>query len=294
MEKAKLPDLLVAVVLIVVAACAPASAISKDRPAVAEPSPAPSLGADQEPVEIAEGEYSISKEYGGVGPMDAEIFNFREHWLLSRTAGDNYEIEGSRTFESPQDCQQEIAFLLRLSPELRPMEAEEYTSLLWLRHSGPLTCNFLPGALRCATKGDDPNQHSYITLPMDKPYAFSWPLSAFSLAALTRQIGRHDGKEMEVELVDIEQPSNDVPVMPMITSGTLRFIGEEKVVAAGRTWEADEFELQAFMSPLPGKSLLWVSKGGLLLALEAERNSSPQWKLKLTQFKEKMALPLFR
>ncbi len=49
-----------------------------------------------------------------------------------------------------------------------------------------------------------------------------------------------------------------------------------QVVAAGKSWLADKFELQAGMPVVPRKSLLWISAGGLLLKVEAQREVGPQ------------------
>ena len=51
--------------------------------------------------EIAEGEYTISTEYGGVGPIETEIFNFRETWQMWRSAEDHHEIRGHTSLRVP-------------------------------------------------------------------------------------------------------------------------------------------------------------------------------------------------
>jgi hypothetical protein len=252
-----------------------------------------SIRAETEPVEIAEGEYSIFKDYGGVGPVDAEIYNFHENWSISRTEDGNYEVEGTRSFESPKDFPKEITFVIRLSPQLQLIEAREYTSLIWVPRSAPVTCVFFPRQLECSANGKDPRENPDLSLFLDNPYAFSWPLSAFSLATLTLQSDHHPGRSMDVQFVDIEQCSNDVPLMPVTTNGKLRFIGPDKVVVAGKTWDADKFELQTFISPLPRKSVLWVSKGGLLLELEAKPEIGPKGRLELTRFEQESPLSVF-
>lgn len=249
--------------------------------------------AETGPVKIAEGAYAIFKAYDGIGPVDAEIFNFHEDWSLSRTADGNYRIEGLRNFESPKDYPLEVRFFLRLSPKLQLIEAQEDTSLVWIPRSAPLTCVFLPKQLQCSTNGKDPRRNPELSLSMDNPYAFSWPLSPFSLAALTRQSDHDPGRSLDLQFVDIEQPSHNLPVMPITTNGTLRLIGQEKILAAGKSWNADKFELQVFMSPLPRKSVLWVSKGGLLLVLAAEREIGPKGRLELTRFEQESPSSIF-
>ena len=240
-----------------------------------------------ERVEIAKGEYTLDREYGGIGPIEAEISSFRETWTLWQIAGGQYEVEGMRIFDSPKDYQRQIRFWLRLSPEHQLLEAKEFTSLMWIPRSSPLVCGFEPRAMRCSTHGKDLSDKPDMSLAMDKPYAFSWPLSAFSLAALTRRVDRRPGHTTEVQLVNVRQPSAKLPLMPMITSGKLRFLGPERVVLGGKSWQADKFELVAHMSPLPRKSLLWISADGLLLAIEAQREIGPKGRLELTRFENR-------
>lgn len=79
--------------------------------------------------------------------------------------------------------------------------------------------------------------------------------------------------------------------MPIITSGKLRFRGQEPIAVAGKSWQADKFELEAHLSPLPRKPLLWVSADGLLLAIEAERESGPKGRLELTRLETRADSP---
>lgn len=279
--------------VILLAICLEGQTNSTNTPKFSKISNLPPVQADAEPIEIAEGEYAIFNEYGGVGPVDAEIYNFHEDWSLSSTPDGKYEVEGTREFESPKDFPTEIHFLVRLSHQLQLTEAREDTSLIWVLRSAPLTCVFRPQQLLCAASGHDPEKNADVSLALDKPYAFSWPLSAFSLAALTSRLDRHPGRSIEVQFVDIEQPSSELPIMPIITNGTLRFIGQENIFAAARNWEADKFELQAFMSPLPRKSLLWISKGGLLLVLEDERANGAKGRLELIRFEQESPSSIF-
>jgi hypothetical protein len=62
------------------------------------------LAQAQEPgrIKIAEGEYRVAVEGDlGIGPIDTEIFHFRESWTLWRTTAGEYVLEGERMFESP-------------------------------------------------------------------------------------------------------------------------------------------------------------------------------------------------
>jgi len=126
---------------------------------------------------------------------------------------------------------------------------------------------------------------------MDKPYALSWPLSAFSIAALRRQIDRRIDRTTEIQLVEIEQPDPVRPVTAMITSGKIRCLRTESVAIAGKAWIADKFQLDAFMSSLPRKSLLCISEDGILLKLEAQSATGYKERLELTRFDSRSALP---
>jgi len=248
----------------------------------------------REEVELAEGEYTIYKNYGGIGPIESEIFNFHETWTLSRNSTGDYEVEGLRSFECPKDFPREVRFWLHLSPKLQLVEAKEYTPLSWIRSSGPLACTFSPRSVRCSANGKDPANMPDLSVAVDKPYAFSWPLSAFSAAAVTRQADRRAGRVTEIQLVEIDQPGPSNPVMTVTGAGQLRFLGQEQLVIAGQTWQADKFELQASMPVAPRKSLLWVSATGLLLKIQAQRNGHPEGTLELSRFKEKAGLNVFR
>jgi len=62
----------------------------------------PTAAGQAERVKVAEGEYLVSLEGDlGVGPIDTEVFHFRESWTLWRTTGGEYKIDGDRVFESP-------------------------------------------------------------------------------------------------------------------------------------------------------------------------------------------------
>jgi hypothetical protein len=268
--------------------------IGQDGPAgLSTAAVAPSEGK-QEGIEIAQGEYIIYKEYGGVGPIESEIFNFHEKWTMRRTSAGDYEVEGVRSFECPKDFPRDITFWLHLSPELQLIEAKEYTPLIWVPRSSPLACTFSANKVQCSANGKDPAINPDLSLAVDRPYAFSWPLSPFSMATLARQADRRLGRVTDVELVEISQPSPSNPVMPIITSGRIRFLGREQIAIAGKDWLSDKFELVAFISSLPRKSLLWVSTNGLLLKVQAQRDIGPQGMLELTRFEDRAGLPLFR
>ena len=52
-------------------------------------------------IKVAEGEYQVTVEGDlGIGPIETEIFHFRESWILWRTTAGEYVLEGKRMFES--------------------------------------------------------------------------------------------------------------------------------------------------------------------------------------------------
>jgi len=68
----------------------------------------PTAAERAERVKVAEREYVVSLEGDlGVGPIDTEVFHFRESWTLWRTTGGEYEIDGDRIFEFPRGIPQQ-------------------------------------------------------------------------------------------------------------------------------------------------------------------------------------------
>ena len=77
-----------------------------------------SFGQDVTRVKIAQGEYSVSTDEDlGVGPIETEVFHFRESWTLWRTPDGHYEVDGERTFESPRDIVHQNRFWAQLTRE---------------------------------------------------------------------------------------------------------------------------------------------------------------------------------
>lgn len=137
-------------------------------------------------IKVAEGEYQVTVEGDlGIGPMETEVFHFRESWTLWRTTGGQYVLEGKRMFESPMGSPHENLFIAKLNHAFELLEVQEFAPLRFRPQSGPLQCTFLPQQLRCDAKAQDQAQALDVTVPMDRPYGLLWPLSPFSLAGLT-------------------------------------------------------------------------------------------------------------
>src|SRR3974390_3334812 len=84
------------------------------------------LAIAQQPdrVKVAEGEYRVATDQGdmGVGPIESEVFQFRESWTLWRLPSGEYEVDGDRTFESPRDYIRDNRFIVRLAADLQILE----------------------------------------------------------------------------------------------------------------------------------------------------------------------------
>jgi hypothetical protein len=218
---------------------------------------------------IAEGEYEVYEQanLGAVGPFGEEIYNFRESWTLWRAEKGEYEVEGERHFESPRDTLHDDRFVLRLSRDLTLLSVKEFAKLKWRPDSGPLTCEFLPRELHCSSGARDPSQLIELRIPMQHPYGFLWPISAFSLSSITRAAERDPGRPTRVQLVTVEEPSKEDPVYLMTLDGELRYLGKEDLQAAGQKWPAYKFSLKV---PLHSSFMIWTSSKGIVLALAAE------------------------
>ena len=72
---------LVRAILIVSSSYAEGQSVSPNAQPSRPSNPLPSQ-AQAGPLEIANGEYAIFREYGGIGPDDAEIYDFHEDWSI--------------------------------------------------------------------------------------------------------------------------------------------------------------------------------------------------------------------
>jgi hypothetical protein len=254
------------------------------HPASATPA---SSGPEAPRTKIAEGEYAIYEEgnSGAVGPLGEEIYDFHETWTLWRTARREYEIEGERKFESPQDVPHADRFLVQLSRDLTVIRLTEFAKLRWRSDSGPIRCEFLAKEFSCTSDARDPQQSIALHIPLEHPFGLLWPISPFSLSSLTRHSERDLSHGTHVQLLSIEQPSSYDPVRPTILDGQLQYLGEENIDAADQQWRAFKFSLKAPSHP---EFLLWTSSKGILLALAIE-HMHPNWPkegMKLMRFKK--------
>ena len=245
--------------------------------------PLPEQGAGR--TKVAEGEYAIFEQHnsGAVGPFQEEVYNFHESWTLWRGDKGQYRVEGVRRFESPKDELHSNRFVVELTRDLTVIRATEYAKLKWLPDSGPLSCEFLPKQLDCSSGGSDPKREIKMRTSLEKPYALLWPISAFSLSGVVRQVERDPTRATQIDLVRIEQIGMRNPVQATILEGPLQYLGEDAIEAAGRKWRAHKFSL---MVPFHPQYLLWTSRKGLLLslAIEHEHKNWPEEGLKLTRF----------
>ena len=228
---------------------------------------------------VAEGEYRVNIEGDlGLGPVETQIFHFRESWTLWKT-GEGYEVEGNRTYESPRNELHDNRFVAELSRDLRPLSIKEFAHLAFRTDSGPLSCELLPQQLRCDCGGKDP---AHVQVAMDRPYAMIWPLSAFSLSGLTRAATELE-KPTSIQIVQLEQISYALPVLAIRSDGLIRYRGQsqEAISTSGRSVPPKVYELTT--SPT-GKMTLWISPEGLLLA--AEKTSWPKGRMELVNFKK--------
>jgi len=114
-----------------------------------------------------------------------------------------------------------------------------------------------------------------------RSYALLWPLSAFSLASLTRNAPAEIGKLIPIQVVQLQQLNCELPVLSIRCDGLIRYLGLSKpaITIAGQGWYPKVYEITA--SPVH-KLTLWVSPEGLLLA--AERPSLPDARMELVRF----------
>jgi hypothetical protein len=241
------------------------------------------FGAAQQAVRtrVAEGEYKVTIEGDlGCGPIETEIFHFAESWTLWRTAA-GYDLEGHRTYESPRDKIHDDRFVAKLAPDLRLVSTKEFARLVFRRDSGPLTCEFLPQQLRCDSGAKDPANGVDVEYAMDHPYSLIWPLSAFSLAGLTRVAPSQVNKPVPIQVVQLEEISDVLPILAIRSDGLIRYLGQAQnsFEVSGQSWHPNVYELTA--SPVR-KMTIWTTPEGLLLL--AERPNWPKGRMELVKF----------
>ena len=246
-------------------------------------SPVPSSNAQKsERTKVAEGEYRVTMEGDlGVGPIQKEIFSFSETWTLWRTAA-GFDVEGHRTYESPRNKLHDDRFIAKLTPDLQLLSINEFAHLAYRRDSGPLSCELQTRVLRCDSGAKDPAQRVDVKVAMDRPYCVLWPLSAFSLASLTRAASTLEQPTV-VQLVQFEQISERLPVLAIRSDGLLRYEGQSEVTltVSGKSWHPKVYHLAA--API-GDMEIWTSQRGLLLA--AQKPGWPGGRMELVKFEQ--------
>jgi hypothetical protein len=240
-----------------------------------------------ERTKVAEGEYVVLEgaNGGAVGPFGEEVYNFHETWTLWRTAKGEYEVEGERQLESPKDVARSARFLVQLSRDLTLTGVTEFSRLKWRRDSGPLTCKFLRQELDCSSNAKDRQNDVDLKIPMGHIFGLFWPISAFSLSGITREAERDRHQATPIQLVSLEQPSEQIPVNPMILDGQVRYLGEERLDVAGEQRRAFKFSIKVALSP---ELIIWTTPKGLLMrvAVQHPDKNWPEESMKLIRFKE--------
>ncbi|HXY12862.1 MAG TPA: hypothetical protein VEI01_22600 [Terriglobales bacterium] len=238
---------------------------------------------------VAEGEYKVLSQ-AGIGSFVPAVYDFTESWTLWRLEDGTFEVNGTRNYRSPADEAHSDNFEARLSGDLRVVELKEFRRLRWRPDIGLLTCDFLPGKVACTANSRDKNQNMSLDVPVQAAAGLLWPISAFSLSSITRSAS-HDPKAITpVELLTFEEISSADPVFTTTLGGHLKYLGQEKLLLAGREWLADKFELKvATHAPF----LLWTSSQGLLLAFayEKDSNKTPQEGMVLASFHDSELVP---
>ncbi len=232
------------------------------------------VAQESDRVKVAEGEYRVSEEGDlGVGPVETEVFHFRETWTLWRVKNGEYEVEGDRSFESPRDYIRDSRFVARLTHSLQLVEVKEFARLRFRRDSGPLTCELLVHELKCSSSAKDPANGVDVNVTMDRPYGLIWPLSAFSLGSLTRAASPRVGKPVQIQVVQLQELNDVLPVFTIRSDGSLKYLGQGDTpyVVSNQSWRPYVYELDA--SPIR-KLLIWTSPEGIVLSVE--RPNSPK------------------
>ena len=240
-----------------------------------------------ERTKVAEGQYQVfqTKSSGAMGPFQAEVYNFRESWTLWRLGAGGYQVEGLREFDSPLGQSHSNHFQALLSADLRVRSVKEFAKLRWRPDSGPLTCEFEDRELRCSSNAQDPQQAIELKIAMQHPFGFLWPISPFSLSGIARSTGKRLRQTTPVQLVEIDEANTNTPVRPLVLTGQLRYLGQEKIRVAKRTWRADKFQLDV---PLHSSYQIWTSSEGILLSLfeGLGKNNEPARKMDLVRYEK--------
>jgi len=222
------------------------------------------------PTRVAEGEYKVLSQ-AGIGSFDLAVYDFTESWTLWRLKDGTFEVTGTRNYRSPADEPHSDNFEAYLSDNFRVLKLREFRTLRWRPNSGPLSCDFLTARVACTANAKDKGQDLSLEVPTQTAaVGLMWPISAFSLSSITRGASHDPKTTTPVELLTFEQISDADPVFTTALGGYLKYLGQEKLLLAGREWLSDKFELKvATHAPF----LLWTSPQGLLLEFKYQKDS---------------------
>jgi|SRR6185437_161578 len=243
---------------------------------------ATSEGETSARTKVAEGEYAISSpEDLGVGPLETEVFHFHETWELWWSADGFYQLEGSRTFESPKDEPREEDFQAILSSKFELQEIVLRSHLRFVRDSGPfLTCTGNASEFVCDSGGKDPVHTRHIRLDESGPYAIIWPISVFSMGHVAFLASEQEVKPLKIGLIQIKEINPVLPIMTIQSSGTIQYLGRSQVAYAisGTSWLPRVFRLA---SETTRNLYIWTSTEGIVLAIQSQ---SPEVTIQLIRF----------
>lgn len=219
---------------------------------------------------VAQGEYRVRVQGDlGAGPIQKQVFHLSETWSLWRTAA-GYDVEGHRTYEFPRGRLRVDRFIAKVSPNLQLVSVKDFAPLVFSPDSGPLSCDLRPRLFHCDSGAKDREQVVEINLALDKPYTLMWPLSAFSLASITRAAST-EGRPVAVQVVQLEEISKRLPLLAIRSDGRIQYLGtgETLLAVSGKSWHPNVYRLTV---PRVGEITIWTSPEGLLLAAQL-----PDW-----------------
>lgn len=217
---------------------------------------------------VAQGEYRVRVQGDlGAGPIQKQVFHLSETWSLWRTAA-GYDVEGHRTYEFPRGRLRVDRFIAKVSPNLQLVSVKDFAPLVFSPDSGPLSCDLRPRLFHCDSGAKDREQVVEINLALDKPYTLMWPLSAFSLASITRAAST---RPVAVQVVQLEEISKRLPLLAIRSDGRIQYLGtgETLLAVSGKSWHPNVYRLTV---PRVGEITIWTSPEGLLLAAQL-----PDW-----------------
>jgi hypothetical protein len=141
----------------------------------------------------------------------------------------------------------ENRFIAKLTHAFELLEVEEFAPLRFIQQSGALRCTFLPQQLQCDARTQGGTQALDMQVAMDRPYGLLWPLSPFSLAGLAHHTSANAAKPSPVQVVQLEEISDALPVLAIRSDGLIRSLARSPVAftVTGKSWYPEVYELTA-------------------------------------------------